>query len=195
MKMTKKLFVVLLAACALFSFVACGGAESVTGGDNTPPTVDYTKGSVSNNVYTNEWANIKFELDSTWKEGPASDYKTYENTTTDCGLIAGIATEGRQFAIVFEKDITKSYDEKEYLDNATKMLSGVTGYTYGDYYKKTVAGKEYLGVDITLNANGVTVYQAMFVKLYDGRFIAFSVTSASSRDEINSVLAKVTTLK
>ena len=193
--MTKKILVLLLAVCSLFCFVACGSAKSVTA-EAPAPTVDYTKGSISNNVYTNEWANIKFELDSTtWKQGSTADYASYETEGTECGLIAGIATEGRQLAIAFEEN-PRNYNEESYLDNATKAMKElVAGYTFSEYYKKTIAGKEYLGVDITLTQNGATIHQAMYVKLYDGKFIGIVGTSITSKDEIASVIGKITTVK
>ncbi len=186
MKMTKKILAALLVACSLFALVACGGDG-----------IDYTKGTIENNVYTNEWANIKFELDSTtWKAGAASDYQSFENATTDCGLIAGVATEGRQLAIVFENNPGNSLDANGYLDNVKNgMTSSVSGYTFSEQYKKTIAGKEYTGFDAKLTQSGVTVYQTFFATQHDGKFISLVVTSLVGADEINSVLDKVTTVK
>ena len=187
MKMTKKILAALLVACSLFVLVACGGSES---------GVEYTKGTIENNVYTNEWANLKFELDDTWKKGSDADFQSYENENTDCGLIAGLATEGRQLAIAFEKNPLNLYDENAYLDNVKKgMTSSVSGYTFGEYYKKTIAGQEFTGVDITLSQSGVNVYQAMFTRIHDGKFISIVVTSITGKDEINTVLSKITALK
>ncbi len=187
MKMTKKILAALLVACSLFALVACGG------GDNG---IEYTKGTIENNVYTNEWANIKFELDDTWKKGSDAEFKSYENENTECGLIAGAATEGRQLAIAFEKNPLNLYDEKAYLDNVKKgMNAAVTGYTFGEYYTKSIAGTDFMGMDVTLKQSGVTVYQAMFTKIHDGKFISIVVTSLVGKEEINSVLNKITALK
>ncbi len=188
MKMTNKILAALLIVCSLFTLVACGGEGS---------GIEYTKGTIENNVYTNEWADIKFVLDdTTWKKGSDADFKSYENENTDCGLVAGASTEGRQLAIAFEKNPLNLYDEKAYLDNCTKLLKETgLGYSIGEYYKKTIAGKEYLAMDITLSQSGVTVHQAMLTKLHDGKFISIVATSATSKDEINKALDKITTVK
>lgn len=213
MKMTKKIFVALLAVCALLSFAACNNGngdtstvdssaadESSTATQESATvseTVEYTKGDVSNNVYVNEWADIKFELDSTtWKKGAASDYASFESATTDCGLIAGISAEGRQLAIVFENNPGDKLDEKAYLENVKKgMTTVVTGYTFSEQYKKTIAGKEYVGIDATLNQKGVNVYQTFLAVKHDGKFISIVVTSITGKEEITSVLDKITAVK
>ena len=184
MKMTKKILAALLVACSLFALVACGGSDN------------YTKGTIENNVYTNEWADMKFELDDTWKKGSDAEFKSYENENTECGLIAGIATEGRQLAIAFEKNPLNLYDENKYLDNIKKDMNvAVSGYSFGEYYTKSIAGKDYLGVDVSLTQGSVTVYQSFFTKLHDGKFISIVVTSLVGKEEINSVLNKLTALK
>lgn len=184
MKMTKKILAALLVACSLFALVACGGSDN------------YTKGTIENNVYTNEWADMKFELDDTWKQGSDAEFKSYENENTDCGLIAGIATEGRQLAIAFEKNPLGLYDEESYLNNVKKgMNEAVSGYSFGEYYTKSIAGKDFLGVDVSLTQGSVTFYQSFFTKLHDGKFISIAVTSITGKTEIDSVLAKITTVK
>jgi hypothetical protein len=220
MKMTKKIFVALLAVCALLTFAACNNgngdtstvdssvadesstatqesvAVSETVSEESVETVEYTKGAVSNNVYTNEWADMKFELDSTtWKEGSASDYASYESATTDCGLIAGLATEGRQLAIVFENN-PKNDTTETYIANVKKgMLAIYSDYVFSESYKKTIAGKEYLCIDATLTQNGVSIYQAFFVTQHDGKFISLAATSITGKEEITSVVEKITTVK
>ena len=186
--MAKKILIALLVLCMTFSLASCMSEESSS---------DYTKGSVTDNVYVNEWANIKFVLDdTTWKQGSASDYQSYENDTTDCGLIAGLATEGRQLAIAFETNPAGLVSEETYLTNVkTGMTSASTGYTFGEFYNKTIAGKQYLGVDATLTQNGVSVYQAFYTTRHDGKFISIVVTSITDRNEISSVLDKITTVE
>lgn len=170
---------------------------SETVSEESVAPIEYTKGAIENGVYTNEWANIKFQFDSTtWKEGAAADYLSFESATTDCGLIAGIATEGRQLAIVFENNPGNSMSAETYIDNIKKgMTAVVNGYTFSEQYKKTIAGKEYIGLDAELTQSGVTVYQTFLATQHDGKFISFIVTSLVGADEINPALDKVTTVK
>ena len=194
--MIKKLLALVLVLGTLFTLAACKNTESNVSSEESKATVEYTKGSISNNVYTNEWANIKFELDNTtWKQGSTADYQSYESATTDCGLIAGISSEGRQLAIIFEENPGNAATVNVYLDNVKKGMQSVgLTYVFSDYYEKTIAGKKYVGMDATLAQSGVTVYQTFFATLYDGRFISFVGTSVTGKDEIESALAKITAL-
>ncbi len=56
---------------------------------------EYTKGEILDGVYTNEWAEISFEVTSEWPEGTAADYAEYNGDGTECGFISYIEDEGR----------------------------------------------------------------------------------------------------
>lgn len=175
--------------CLALSFAACtsegSGDASVA---SEASKVEYTVGTIENNYYVNEWADIKFRLVTPWKACAKSDYAVYESATTDCGLLAGDATRGQQLAIVFEENPSKLIDEKKYLDNFVQGLkSTAPDFICGEYFTKTIAGKEFLGVRSVYARGRVSVYQFEYVRLHDGKFISIIVTASDENTAIKAV--------
>ena len=157
-----------------------------------PPS--YTKGTITNGVYENEWADIKFTITSDWPEAEASQYENYETLNTECGFLSADPLFGKQLAFQFE-DLSyygKSYTANDYLD-ALKMQyentfeqNGIDAY-FEDYFDYTIAGKDYLTL-LVQSENGVILCSC--VRILDDYAVVISASS-SSEDEIVSVFSQI----
>ena len=157
-----------------------------------PPS--YTKGTITNGVYENEWADIKFTITSAWPEAEASQYENYETLNTECGFLSADPLFGKQLAFQFE-DLSyygKSYTAADYLD-ALKMQyentfeqNGIDAY-FEDYFDYTIAGRDYLTL-LVQSENGVILCSC--VRVLDNHAIIISASS-SSEDEIVSVFSQI----
>lgn len=167
--------------------------------DSNSSIVTYTKGSVVDGWYVNEWANLKFEITDNWENGDSYDYSSYENITTDAGLVVNGVDGTSQLAIVFEEltGLNASMDEEEYLDIAVDGLA--TGYDDAgipysfveDYYYTTIAGEVYLTTELTLGDNALT--QKICVKR-QGDYMIFIAMSASDGFSANAALYSIYTV-
>lgn len=157
--------------------------------------VSYTKGSIIDGWYVNEWANIKFEVTDDWYEGNTSEY---DDAYAECGLVLHNINNSNVLAIMFV-DLS-SYDGvidvDEYLDGvADGAKEEVTnaGLTcdISDIYNVTIAGETYRALKLTLN-NGLAVQQ-LCAREQDGHIVFINITADDSFDA-NSTLNNIRTV-
>lgn len=159
--------------------------------------VAYLKGFVTDNVYTNEWADMKFSIPDGYFEGTESDYVSDDNI--DHGLIIFSGETGNSFDLTFEKIPYSIITEESYLDackrNIEKSFSDLAessqefNYTINDNYsKRVIAGYEYSVMSVNYNTDSVTVYGSFFVRKIGDRMVAIAI-SDQSEAEIDRLLS------
>ena len=189
MKIFKSFLAVILVIASLLTLAACGGGSGATTSDTSSAATSsgasadsgrvYTKGSVIDGVYINNWAGLQFVTNDEWVACEKDIIKSYEVTNVSCGFVAGAASSGKQLAICVEKlpaeeDVAETSDASSdaseevskveftidgYLDSlVTGFSSTVAESTFGEYRDITVAGEKYRAVDIVL---GESVYQTI----------------------------------
>lgn len=168
---------------------------------NPPVVLGYTKGGISGDFYVNEWLNLTLPVHGTWggfqwSQGSATEYSSYENSTTDCGLILSESSVGYQIAIAFEElsGSSLSISESDYLDIVLEQL--VTAYEQMDitssvssYQSFELCGASYLcGL---LTATNMEMAQAFFVRKLDDHmvFIAMTLPNADVAGDILEAFA------
>ena len=218
MKIFKSTLAVILVIASLLTLAACGGGSSTTTSDATSETSSgasadsgrvYTKGSVIDGVYVNNWAGLQFATNDEWVACEKDVIKSYEVTGVSCGFVAGASSSGKQLAICFEK--LPAEEEAEEVSDASAEVSEevskveftidgyldtlVTGYsstvaesTFGEYRDITVAGEKYRAVDIVL---GEAVYQTICARR-NGNYCIVLIATGNEKDIPEQALALLT---
>ncbi len=159
--------------------------------------VAYSKGFVTDNVYTNEWADMKFSIPVGYFDGTESDYVSDDNI--DHGLIIFSGEIGNSFDLTFEKIPYSIITEESYLDackrNIEKSFSDLAessqafNCTINDIYsKRVIAGYEYSVMSINYNTDGIFVYGVFCVRKIGDRMAAIAI-SDQSEAEIDRLLS------
>lgn len=160
--------------------------------------IEYTKGEVIGNTYSNEWANLQTELDGRFAEGTQEDYDFYENLLYDCGAYFIAGDDGDEVCVVFYNagDLTV----KEYAEEASEAWE----ISADDYYRETfsdsyiekityerqydsveIAGEKYFAVHLIIKFDGeINSIYSDFCAEKDGRIINISIVSDSVGESI-----------
>ncbi len=174
-------------------------SETTPPATNPPVVLGYTKGSIENGYYVNEWANLKIQTSGhwsglNWDVGTDEAYASYQNASTDCGLILAERYAGYQVAIAFE-DLTASnpsISESEYMDIILDGLisvyssSGIEYSVLSSYWSYNLCGNSYLTGGVSLAAGETSFVQVFLTRKLDDHiiFIALTLPTIESADEI-----------
>lgn len=141
-----KAWQIILIALACIAIAAAGVLAVINLINATP----YTNGKVTDNVYVNEWAELRFDLSNGYKDITEDEREYYEDESSDIGFAAEKTDSSVYIALSFQDlGSTRGYSEKEGMDDFLEGYSdelktdyGVTP-TVSEYFKYSVAGKEY----------------------------------------------------
>lgn len=169
--------------------------DGVNSDDISNNKIAYTKGSVVDDYYINEWAGFKFKITEEWPDTTATARSTYEDETTDAGFISADTLTGKQFVIDFV-DLSKTYVEyteekflKEIVSTSESELAGIE-YTLSEFYDYEIAGETYECVDFTME-NGFNLTYC--VRLYDDRIITI-FSSSYSKEKVQEAFDSIEAL-
>lgn len=163
-----------------------------------PSDIEYIKGIVNGNTYSNPWANLKISMDSRFAEGTEEDYEAYESLLYDCGAYFYADDDGDDIGIIFYD--AGSTTIIEYAEECLEIWENAANTTAEETYSEAVlqnitfkrearvveiAGEEYLGVFLTAEAYGESyVVYGDFCAMRDGRIIDISFTGDSIEEGI-----------
>lgn len=107
----------------------------------------YSKGETVNGVYTNEWANIEFELGDTWKELVLEKYVYSAEDGVECGIVA--ESEDAYVTVVFCEGWSDEEPEEYFEKLDTDAYEGDANDTYtvrvdGDFFETKIAGETFV---------------------------------------------------
>lgn len=160
-----------------------GNDYEVTDGVNTDDIsnnkVAYTKGSVVDGYYINEWAGFKFKITEEWPDTTEAAKGNYENAVTEVGFASVDSFAGKQFVVMFF-DATGSYvkyTEEKFLNEIVESTKAEVEIeiNVGEYYDRVIAGETYKCVDF-MSENGATLTYC--TRIYDNRIITILASSA-----------------
>ena len=213
----KKLLAVLLALTMLFAFAACGGGEDKNQNDNDTgintnngsdldaapdnsedETAKPLRGSVSGDVYTNEFAGITFTKPAEWKYlsdkelaetvnigQDALDLSDLEvalaETATVYDMAAMDEAYGNSVMVLYENTLLsggRKVTAEEYVSLLKTSLGEQTAlsYTFESESKALLGDTEFIRGVFSAETNGVTLKQAFYVRVVDKYAIAVAVT-------------------
>ncbi len=161
----------------------------------------YSKGELQGNVYTNEWANLKIELDERFTEASAGHYDIYDNLLSDCGAYFIDEGDGDELGIVFYKGgmySVKEYCDKtieSWMDSVHKHVNIVFSpeYIKNIVYEKNaipveIAGADYLGAFLTVRfENGLSTVYGDYCAKKDRKIIDIVVVADSLEENLSIV--------
>lgn len=153
----------------------------------------YTKGAIVDGVYRNPWAGLNYTLTADLPEGTRAEYASYENATTECGLLVSDTQTGRQLAVIFETvpELSATMTATEYINILVRQIvpayraQGITVAAEGPF-SITIAGQTYSATKISLN--GGVAYQYYCSRRIDDRIVTI-VSTESDDATARSVLA------
>ena len=163
--------------------------------------VEYTKGELQGTVYLNEWANLRVEIPTGWKNSASSVYKEYErqdgtSNNVDCGLAIEKSDGTGQFIIIFEEVGKYGVTGKTYLDSFEKASLSEFSLISAEKTRggETIAGEFFSTLDY--NRSSLYKYTDMrfYVRVKGKRAIVLCVY-ATDDDTINNIISFVSAIE
>lgn len=214
-KVLKSMLVILLTASMLFVLSGCGNKEEkkATNDDEKAnveqedKTTEFSMGSWSDNVYTNDFLGLKFKLPAGWKYSSDEEIAEMMNLGTELlnddqkaaaevsklnsayYMVANDPNTGDNISIISEKPAMEVTTEF-YINQLKTQLSSVDSISYeiGETSKETVAGKEYDTLTVNASMSGVKMTQRYYIYKVDKYVVCIISTSTSGEQKINEIM-------
>lgn len=143
--------------------------------------VEYTKGEISDNAYTNKWLGIKLNFPEGFSNASVDKYDGLTNETTECGLCILDDNNNNIMCLLEKTDGSYSVD-----DYASLLENNFTG-TNSGYVKQgedtlVSVGLEYKVIKYKLSLNGVSINQNVYITKKDKVFVTFMFTMSENID-------------
>lgn len=212
-KILKNMLIILLTASMLFLFVGCGNKEESTNTNNTTneqtsgeQKVEFSMGEWNDNVYTNDFLGLKFNLPDGWVY--SSDEEMAESLNKGLELFDDNQREKLEEALetkgiyylqaidsttnnnvqVFTEKVATGISEEYYLEQVSKQLSELEtiDYNIGEIAKEKVSNKEYTILKVEIPE--YDVLQKYFIYKKDNYIVGIIVTSITGETAISEVI-------
>lgn len=210
-KAIKIALIILLATSMLFILTGCGEKKvennSVTNDQQEEQKVEISMGNWNNNVYTNDFLGLKFNLPEGWTYSSDEEIAEMMNLgaellnddqkaaaelaklTSVTYVVANNPNTGNNVTIMSEKpamEVTTEY----YINQLKTQLAAVESINYeiGNISKETVAGREYDTLTVTANVSGIELTQKYFVYKMDEYFVCLLITTTNGDTDINNIV-------
>lgn len=214
-KVLKSMLAIVLTASMLFVLSGCGNKEEEkTTNDNEKinveqenKTVEFSMGSWSDNVYSNDFLGLKFKLPNGWKYSSDEEIAEMMNLGTELlndeqkaaaeisklnnayYMVANDPNTGDNISIISEKPAMEVTTEF-YINQLKTQLQNVNtiNYEIGETSKETVAGKECDTLTVDASMSGVKMTQRYYIYKVDKYVICIISTSTSGEQKINDIM-------
>lgn len=214
-KVLKSMLAIGLTASMLFVLSGCGNKEEEkTTNDNEKTnveqenkTVEFSMGSWSDNVYSNDFLGLKFKLPKGWKYSSDEEIAEMMNLGAELlndeqkaaaeisklnnayYMVANDPNTGDNISIISEKPAMEVTTEF-YINQLKTQLQNVNtiNYEIGETSKETVAGKECDTLTVDASMSGVKMTQRYYIYKVDKYVICIISTSTSGEQKINDIM-------
>lgn len=213
-KTIKSLLIIFLIASMLFVLTGCGKEEEKTIDDNTAneqpaqeQKVEFSMGEWNNNVYTNDFLGLTFNLPEGWTYSSDEQIAEMMNLgaeflnddqkvaaevaklTSAYYMVANDPNTGNSVSIISEKPAME-FTTEYYLNQVKTQLGAVESMSYeiGDISKEKVAGREYDIITATTTISGIEFTQKYYVYKMDKYFVSIIATSVTGEDGIKDII-------
>ncbi len=210
----KKILAIFMALVVFssFAFFAIGSSDDSspsTQNDSVTPDNDDTtaapvkkvsRGTISGNVYSNEFVGLSFtkpadwtfatdeELKATIDAGAEyTNYSDLELTLSESATVYDMQTSdsmGNSVMVLYENTMLSAFKkmtEDEYLENLKAGLQNVNGitYTFKGTNNVTLGDETFKRATFSASANGATIDQYYYVKSFDKYVVSIIVTTTT----------------
>lgn len=214
-KLLKSTLAIFLTASMLFVLSGCGNKEeekATNDNKNTKveqenKTVEFSMGSWSDNVYSNDFLGLKFKLPNGWKYSSDEEIAEMMNLGTELlndeqkaaaeisklnnayYMVANDPNTGDNISIISEKPAMEVTTEF-YINQLKTQLQNVNTIKYeiGETSKEAVAGKECDTLTVDASMSGVKMTQRYYIYKVDKYVVCIISTSTSGEQKINEIM-------
>lgn len=214
-KILKSMLAIVLTASMLFVLSGCGNKEEEkatndnekTNIEQENKTVEFSMGSWSDNVYSNDFLGLKFKLPNGWKYSSDEEIAEMMNLGTELlndeqkaaaeisklnnayYMVANDPNTGDNISIISEKPAMEVTTEF-YINQLKTQLQNVNtiNYEIGETSKETVAGKECDTLTVDASMSGVKMTQRYYIYKVDKYVVCIISTSTSGEQKINDIM-------
>lgn len=214
-KVLKSMLAIVLTASMLFVLSGCGNKEEEkatndnekTNIEQENKTVEFSMGSWSDNVYSNDFLGLKFKLPNGWKYSSDEEIAEMMNLGTELlndeqkaaaeisklnnayYMVANDPNTGDNISIISEKPAMEVTTEF-YINQLKTQLQNVNtiNYEIGETSKETVAGKECDTLTVDASMSGVKMTQRYYIYKVDKYVVCIISTSTSGEQKINEIM-------
>lgn len=211
----KKILAIFMALVVFssFAFFAIGSSDdsspstpndSVTTDDTTTaaPVKKISRGTLSGNVYTNEFVGFSFtkpadwtfatdeELKATMDAGAEyTNYSDLELTLSESATVYDMQASdsmGNSVMVLYENTMLSAFKkmtEDEYFESLKSALQNVNGITYTlkGTNNVTLGDETFKKATFSASANGATIDQYYYVKAFD-KYVVSVIVTTTTRD-------------
>ena len=183
-------FKILIALVIVILMTAC---SPETSNDNTKKI---ELGTWQDNIYTNNFLNIKYTLPDSWSvttnDELAEHMKTDVDTLTDSNKLSELSvvyhfmvideTTGNNVILLSEKDNVSSI--RTYINSVKAQLKNVTTmkYTIGDENDETINGIKYKTLEVDCNIENQVLKQKYYIVKDNDYFTSIIVTNVTTNN-------------
>ncbi len=210
-KTLKNTLVLLIIGAMLFLLTGCGKKEEESKKEEKPSEdqkVEFSIGKWEDNVYTNDFLGLKFNLPEDWTHYDKEEMAEIMNlgsevlddeqkATSEIAklnsayyMMVNNPNTADSIAVMSEKS-TMDYTTEFYINQLKSQLTSVSSikYTVEGTSKEQVGNNECDVLTVSATSSGVKVTQKYYVYKVDKYFIAIIATSMTGETGINEMMA------
>ncbi len=207
-KVIKNTLLIILVASMLFLLAGCGAKDVTTNNEEEKTeSKEFSMGKWENNVYTNDFLGLKFNLPEGWSYSSDEEIAEMMDLGTDLlndeqkmaaevskltsayYMVANDPNTGNNVVLLSEKPLI-DLTVDSYLSQLKNQLTSVDSIKYemGEEGKETIANKEFTTLTSTATMNNVTMIQKYYVYKLDKYFVSIIATSTTKDAGINEII-------
>ena len=205
-KTIKGLLIFLIVASMLFVLTGCGDKENAKKEDKDEVVEQkqetnvkeeekpqFSMGEWNNNVYTNDFLGLKFNLPEGWTYSSDEELeeinKQMEAQNGVYYVSAINATTGNNINICSEKPAIDMTIE-EYINQLKNQLSSLENINYkiGETANEQFLGRECQTVEMTVTMSGIEIMQKYYNYKVDEYIVSLVITSTTGETGINEII-------
>lgn len=209
MKKTLKILTIIISlVLTLIILTGCGNENTINNEDanNSEKTVEVSRGQWQDNVYSNDFAKLKFNLPEGWNYSSDEEIAALMNVGAEAlnedqqklaelaeqmslyDMVANDPSTGASVMVMFEKTTLK-VNTDFYINQLKTNLEAVTTMEYeiGDTTTQKVGGEEY--TVLTTKVPAYNMVQKYYIKQEGNYFIDILVTYLEGSVELENIMS------
>ena len=187
----KRIFALIFALVMVLSLAGCGAGNGEVKYAEAPEVVIPEKGKITDNVYENSFAGIKFNKPENWiyaTEDELSTLEAAEGVYYD--MVAQNPETGSQVAVMYDDLLLTvgniAITEEKYIESIAEGLSN-SGLMVMDEADVEIGGKTYKSVTVYGEAEDISVTQQSMARKEGAKMVSIAVV-AFNEDSVEDII-------